>query len=144
VTPCVRELRITYTSTSATGPLPRLGGPGSAAEILLARLQHEPVEVCVVLLVNTKHRLLGIHELGRGTLDMCLVHPRDVFKAAILANAAGVIVGHNHPSGEPEPSADDVALCARLRNAATIIGIDLLDFIIVGDGRYCSFKEMGR
>lgn len=143
MTPCVRELRVTYTPTSS-GPLPPVGGPGSAAAILQTRLEHEPVEVCVVLLVNTKHRLLGVHELGRGTLDSCVVHPRDVFKAAILGNAAGVIIGHNHPSGEPEPSPDDVAPCARLRNAATIIGIDLLDFIIVGDGRYYSFQEMGR
>ena len=143
MTPCVRELRISY-SPKSSGPLPHVGGPGSAAAILQTRLEHEPVEVCLVLLVNTKHRLLGVHELGRGTLDSCLVHPRDVFKAAILANAAGVIVAHNHPSGEPEPSPDDVALCARLRNAASIIGIDLLDFLIIGDGRYYSFKEAGR
>jgi DNA repair protein RadC len=72
------------------------------------------------------------------------VHPREVFKAAILANAAGVIVAHNHPSGDPSPSPDDVALCARLRDAGTLIGIDLLDFVTIGQGRYCSFKEMGR
>ena len=143
MTPCVRELRVTYTPTSS-GPLPSVGGPGSAAAILQDRLEHEHVEVCLVLLVNTKHRLLALHELGRGTLDMCIVHPRDVFKAAILANAAGIIVGHNHPSGEPEPSEDDVALCVRLRDAARIIGIELLDFIIVGEGRYFSFKETGR
>ena len=143
MTPCVRELRVTYTPTSS-GPLPSVGGPGSAAAILQSRLEHESVEICLVLLVNTKHRLLGVHELGRGTLDRCVVHPRDVFKAAILANAAGVIVGHNHPSGETEPSPDDVALCVRLRHAADIIGIDLLDFVIIGDGRYYSFKEMGR
>ena len=65
-------------------------------------------------------------------------------KAAMLANAAGVIIGHNHPSGDPNPSADDVALCTRLRQAAEIIGIDLLDFVIIGDGRYYSFREMGR
>ena len=143
MTPCVRELRVTYTSTSS-GPLPSVGGPGSAAAILQSRLEHEPVEICLVLLVNTKHLLLGIHEVGRGTLDRCVVHPRDVFKAAVLANAAGVIVGHNHPSGETEPSPDDVALCVRLRHAADIIGIDLLDFVIIGDRRYYSFKEMGR
>ena len=93
MTPCVRELRVTYTPTSS-GPLPSIGGPGSAAAILQSRLEYEHVEVCLVLLVNTKYRLLALHELGRGTLDMCIVHPRDVFKAAILANAAGVIVCH--------------------------------------------------
>ena len=143
MTPCVRELRVTYTPATS-GPLPSVGGPGSAAAILQSRLEYESVEICLVLLVNTKHHLLGVHELGRGTLDRCVVHPRDVFKAAILANAAGVIVGHNHPSGETEPSPDDVALCVRLRHAADIIGIDLLDFVIVGDRRYYSFKEMGR
>ena len=144
MTPCVRELRLVYSSRKRPGPLPHMSGPGSAAGILLARLENEPVEVCVVLLVNTKHRLLGIHELGRGTLDMCIVHPRDVFKAALLANAAGVIVAHNHPSGELQPSPEDLNLCARLRHAATILGIDLLDFVIVGDGRYYSFQEAGR
>ena len=142
--PCVRELRITYTSGSATGLPPRLGRPADAARVLLSLLECEPVEVCVLLLMNTKNRLLAVHEVGRGTLDSCIVHPRDVFKAALLANAAGVIVGHNHPSGDPDPSADDVALCARLRSAASIIGIELLDFVIVGDGRYYSFKEAGR
>ena len=66
-----------------------------------------------------------------------------MFKAALLANAAGVIVGHNHPSGDPTPSADDIALCARLRRCADLIGIDLLDFVIVGDARSFSFKEAG-
>lgn len=105
MTPCVRELRVSY-SPASSGPLPRVGGPGGATAILQARLDDEPVEVCLVLVVNTKHRLLGVHELGRGTLDSCVVHSRDVFKAAILANASGVIVGHNHPSGEPEASPD--------------------------------------
>lgn len=102
------------------------------------------MEVCVVLLLNTKHRVLWIHELSRGTLDGCIVHPRDVFKVALLTNAAAVIVAHNHPSGEPEPSPDDVKLCARLQSAAQIIEIDLLDFMIIGEGRYYSFKEGGR
>jgi DNA repair protein RadC len=74
-----------------------------------------------------------------------LVHPREVFKAAILANSAAIIFGHNHPSGDPEPSPDDVALCTRLRHAGEIVGIDLLDFVIIGEGgRHCSFKEAGR
>ena len=125
--PLVRELRVSDIP-STSGPLLRLGGPAHAAEILRRRLEQEPVGVVLVLLLNTKNRLLGIHEVGRGTLDCCIVHPRDVFKVALLANASGVIVGHNHPSGEPEPSADDMALCARLRSAGSIVGIELLDF----------------
>jgi DNA repair protein RadC len=72
------------------------------------------------------------------------MHPREVFKAAVLANAAAIIVGHNHPSGDPTPSPDDVAVYGRLRCAAEVIGIDLLDFVIVGHGTYRSFNEMGR
>lgn len=144
MTPLVRELRIIYSPVVLAGPLPEVGRPADVAALLQARLESEPVEVCLLLLLNTKHRVLGVHELGRGTLDSCLVHPRDVFKSALLANAAGVIVCHNHPSGDPTPSADDVALCMRLRQCAQMLGIDLVDFLIIGDGRYFSFTEAGR
>jgi DNA repair protein RadC len=121
-----------------------VGRPADAVALVRDRLELEPVEVCLALLLDAKHNALGIHEIGRGTLDSCLVHPRDVFKAALLANAAAVAVLHNHPSGDPTPSADDVALCARLRQAGTLIGIELLDFLIIGAGRYHSFQETGR
>ena len=104
----------------------------------------QSVEVALVLLVNTKNRLLGVHEVGRGTLDSCIVHPRDVIRAALLTNAAAVIVAHNHPSGDSTPSSEDEALYTRLCGAAALVGIELLDFIIIGDGSYCSFREMGR
>lgn len=144
MTPCVRELRLVY-SRSQSGPSPRVGRPSDAAALLRARLECEPVEVCIVLLLNTKHRVIGLHEVGRGTLDTCLVHPREVFKSAIVGNAAGLIFAHNHPSGDPTPSPDDLALCTRLRRSAEILGIDLLGFVIVGDGgRYYSFMETGR
>lgn len=145
MTPAVRELRLVYSSGTPAGPPPQVGRPADAAALLRERLELEPVEVCLALLVNTKQGVIGVHELGRGTLDSCLVHPREVFKAAVLGNAAGVIVAHNHPSGDPTPSPDDVILCARLRHAAEILGIDLLDFVIIGDGgRYYSFTEATR
>jgi len=144
MTPQVRELRIVYSPFRVAGPLPQVGRPADAAALFLARLAQEPVEVCLVILVNTRHQVIAIHELSRGTLDSCPVHPREVFKSAILANAAAVIIGHNHPSGDPTPSRDDVDLCARLRSAAGLLGIDLLDFVILGEGRYFSFKEAGR
>ena len=82
-----------------------------------------------------------------GTLDASLVHPRDVFKAACLSNAAGLIVAHNHPSGDPTPSSEDRALGARLRQAGELLGVQLLDFLIVTDPadgpRYHSFMEAG-
>ena len=142
MSPRVRELRISYAPKS--GPLPRVGTPADAVALLRARLEQEPVEVVVVLLLNTKHRVIALHEVGRGTLDTCLVHPRDVFKCAVLANAAGVIIAHNHPSGDPSPSPDDIALHARLPTAGTLLGIELLDFLIIGDNSHVSFLESGR
>ena len=145
MTPAVRELRIVYSAPVQAGPPSQVGRPADAVALLRDRLEVEPVEVCLVLLLSTRQHVIGVHELSRGTLDTTLVHPREVFKSAILGNAAGVIVAHNHPSGDPTPSPDDVMLCTRLRHAAEILGIDLLDFVIIGDGgRYYSFKEAGR
>jgi DNA repair protein RadC len=144
VTPRVRELRILYTPVEQAGPPPQVGRPADAAALLRARLEDEAVEVCLVLLLDTRHRVRGVHQVGRGTLDTCIVHPRDVFKAAVLANAAAIVVAHNHPSGDPTPSLEDLALCHRLRQCAEILGIGLLDFLVIGDGRYYSFQEQGR
>lgn len=111
---------------------------------LMAVLQDEPAEVFAILCLTTKHRVIAYHEVSRGTLDSALAHPREVFKAALLANAAAIIAAHNHPSGDPTPSPDDVALTRRLAEAGEVIGIPVLDHIIVGDGRYYSFKEACR
>ena len=97
----------------------------------------------MIMCLTTKHRVIAYHEVSRGILDSTLVHPREVFRAAILANAAGIVAGHNHPSGDPTPSPDDIALTRRLAAAGEVLGVPLLDHIIVGDGRYYSFKEVG-
>ena len=89
-----------------------------------------------------EQHVLAYHELSRGTVDATLLHPRDVFKIALLANATVVIVGHNHPSGDTTPSADDRAVTTRIVAAGTTLGIELIDHIIVStDGSYFSFKE---
>jgi DNA repair protein RadC len=106
-------------------------------------LDHEAVEVFLILCLNTKHSLLAYHELSRGTLDSTLVHPREVFKAAMLANAASVVLGHNHPSGDPTPSPDDIALTMRLVQAGELLGVRVLDHLILGGDGYHSFKEKG-
>ena len=144
MTPRVRELRLVYSGGRAVAATPQVKRPADAVSLLLDSLSVEAVEVCVLLLLDTQHRIIARHELTRGTLDACIVHPRDVFKAALLANAAAVILAHNHPSGDPTPSPDDIALCERLRQAAEVIGVALLDFVIIGNGRYHSFKEAGR
>jgi len=95
----------------------------------------------VILLLDTKNRINAAHIVAVGSLDSCPVHPREVFKAAVLANAAAVIVAHNHPSGDPTPSCEDRQLALRLKQAGDILGIPLLDFLVVGDGRYVSLSQ---
>jgi DNA repair protein RadC len=96
------------------------------------------------VLLDSKHRVLRTTVVAVGTLNATVVEPRDVFREALLGAAAAVVVFHNHPSGDPSPSPDDVALTRRLAAAGTLMGIDLVDHIVLGDARYCSFKEMGR
>lgn len=144
----VRELRVTYRARS---DLPSLDGrspfntPKDLAEFLRPLLEPEPVEVFGIVCLTTKHRVIAWHELSRGTLDATLVHPREAFKVALLANAAVVALAHNHPSGDPTPSADDVTLTARLVAAGALLGVDVIDHIIIGhDSAYYSFKEAGK
>ncbi len=144
----LRELTIRYSlKADATGrPLVigrTLSTPATSAAALTALLQDEPGEVFAILCLSTKHRVIAYHEVSRGTLDATLVHPREVFKAALLANAAAIILTHNHPSGDPAPSPDDMALTRRLVDAGKLIGTDVVDHIVIGDGCYVSFRERG-
>lgn len=100
-------------------------------------------EEFVVLMLNAKNRVIGINSVSVGSLTASLVHPREVFKPLILHNAAAVILAHNHPSGDPTPSAEDKAITVRLRNVGDILDIKVLDHIVVGDGRYISFSDAG-
>jgi DNA repair protein RadC len=145
----LRELTVRYTVKKNDEGRPILIGrsmttPREAASVLTTLLQHEPAEVFAILCLSTKHRVIAYHEVSRGTLNATLVHPRDVFRAAILANAAAVIVSHVHPSGDPTPSPDDCDLTRRLTAAGALLGIEVLDHIIVGADGYVSFKETGR
>ena len=144
----LRELTVRYTVKRDDEGRPiRVGRmlttPRESASVLMPLLQHEPSEVFAVLFLSTRHHVLAYHEVGRGTLDTVLVTPREVFKAAILANAAAVILCHSHPSGDPTPSPDDVALTRRLAAAGTLLGIEVLDHIIVADDAYVSLRERG-
>jgi DNA repair protein RadC len=142
----LRELRISYAALDGAprGPRPRLNTPRIAASIIRPLIEHETVEVFGMLLLNVAKEPLAWHVLSRGCLDATLVHPREVIKAACLANAAAVIVAHNHPSGDPSPSREDLALTCRLQGALALVGIGLLDSVVIGDeGRYWSANESG-
>jgi DNA repair protein RadC len=114
-----------------------------AARQMFAKLSELRNEVLYVLLLDTKHHLLGEIKVCEGSIDQIWVHPRDVFRPAIEISAPAVIVGHNHPSGDPEPSVPDIELTKRLQAASEVIGIRLLDHIIIGDGVYISLAEKG-
>ena len=115
------------------------------ARILQQYLDGADREHFVVLLLDTQNQIIGIHTVTVGTLDASLVHPREVFKTAILANAASVLLAHNHPSGDPTPSAEDLVVTRQLNEAGITIGIEVLDHVVVGDvDRYYSFREAGR
>ena len=101
-------------------------------------------EVFVIALLTIRHRVLGLHTVSVGCLTSSLVHPREVFKPAFLAGAAALLLAHNHPSGDPEPSGEDVALTRRLASAGTLLGIDVLDHVVLGEaGRFVSLRERG-
>jgi len=128
----------------APGARIQLRTPRDAATYLLPAFGARPVEHFGVVLLDTKHRVLRSTVVASGTLNTTIVLPRDVFREAMLGGAAAVIAFHNHPSGDPTPSADDLELTRRLAAAGTLVGIDLVDHVVLGDARYCSFKEMGR
>jgi len=147
-TPMLRELTIRYAvKPDHTGQPVLLGqaltSPQGAAELLMRLLGDEATEVFALVLLSTRHQVIAYHEVSRGTLNSTAAHPREVFKAALLANAAAIVLAHVHPSGDPSPSPDDIALTRRLVAAGTLLGVDVLDHIVVGHGRYASFKELG-
>jgi DNA repair protein RadC len=120
---------------------PRFLFPRDAARYLLPEYGSHPVERFGVLLLDLKYRLLATRIVSTGVLDASLAHPREVFREAVLASAAAVMVFHNHPSGDPQPSQDDLVVTQRLRNAGAIVGIDLVDHLILADRKYYSMKE---
>jgi len=106
-------------------------------------LSDSPVEVFVVVLLDVKHRPLREEHVSAGILDGSLIHPREVFAAAVRERAAAVLLLHNHPSGDPAPSGQDREVTRRLRSAGGILGIPVVDHVILGDGAFFSFREEG-
>ena len=117
--------------------------PRSVADFLMPRYGNRPVEQFGIVLLDTKHRVLRTTVLSVGTLDASIVHPREIFREATAGGAAAIVLFHNHPSGDPEPSRDDRRLTERLIAAGVVMGIDVLDHIILGEAQYFSFREKG-
>ena len=132
------------TLSRSPGDRIQFDGPEDVAAYLMPQYGSRSVEHFGIVLLDTKHRVLRTRVLSVGTLDASLVHPREVFREATLGGAAAIVLFHNHPSGDPVPSGDDVALTTRLVRAGDLMGVDVIDHIIVADACYCSFKETGR
>ena len=115
--------------------------PRDVAEFLLPRFGAYPVERFGVMMLDTKRRLIRVQLISIGTLDATHAHPRDVFREAISGGAAAIVAFHNHPSGDVEPSRDDIRITRQLAAAATVIGIDLDDHMILADTRYFSMRR---
>jgi DNA repair protein RadC len=123
---------------------PRLGTPRQMAAFLLPEHGARAVEQFGIVMLDTKHRVIRTKVVSVGCLDSTVVHPREVFREATAASAAAIVLFHNHPSGDPTPSADDLRLTSRMVHAGALMGIDVLDHVILADERYYSLVEAGR
>lgn len=117
--------------------------PHDAAELLSEQMRYLQKEHFVCVFLNTKNHVIAQETLSMGSLNASIVHPREVFRAAIKCSSASLVCAHNHPSGDPTPSPEDISLTARLVEAGQIVGIDVLDHLIIGDGSFVSLKERG-
>ena len=136
------ELGARVASDGGAETLP-LASPEAAARYLLPRYAARPVETFGLLALDVRHRLRHEAVVSVGCLTASLVHPREVFQEAVVSRAAALVLFHNHPSGDPEPSSEDLALTRRLAAAGTLMGIEVLDHLVLGAGRFVSLKERG-
>ena len=129
--------------TGSVEERPVIKGPGDASLLVMENLRHLEQEHFQVILLNIKNQVLGIEQVFVGGLASSPVHPREVFKSAIRKSAAGIILVHNHPSGDPSPSREDVEVTKRLTEAGRLLGIEVLDHLVIGDNKYVSLREKG-
>ena len=127
-----------------SGRRTEISSPEHVAQVLSRYLEHADREHFVALMLDAKNGIMGIHTVSVGTLFCAVVSPREVFKAAILANAAAIVVAHNHPSGDVTPSPEDIQVTRTLKEAGKLLDIEVLDHVIIGeDGAWTSLKKLG-
>ncbi len=133
-------------STFRPGPpaaRPRVGTPEDAAALVVPLLAGRDREHCVLVSVDVRHRLLGLRTVSVGTVDHTFMGPREVFRDALGVGASAVFLAHNHPSGDPEPSAEDRQITRRLARAGATLGVEVLDHLVVGDPEWVSLARLG-
>jgi DNA repair protein RadC len=139
----MHELKIVREKRKEYGPPQRFRSSADVFTIFRDRFEKLDREEFVVLLLDAKNTMLDFNVVSVGALTTTIVHPREVFKPALLTNAANIILMHNHPSGDPSPSQEDLTITKRLRETGEIMGIRVLDHLIFGDGQYLSFVDDG-
>jgi len=117
--------------------------PEGVVKAIRASIKDKAKEHFKLILLNPRNKIIGISTISVGILNASLVHPREVFKDAIMHSAASVVLAHNHPSGDPEPSEDDLKITKKLVESGKILGIEVIDHIVIGKNNFCSFKERG-
>ncbi|SHN85770.1 RadC family protein [Desulfitobacterium chlororespirans] len=122
---------------------PVINSPQDIAHLVMEEMRYLDREHFRVVSLSTKNHVLGISPISVGSLNSSLVHPRECFKEAIRRNSNAIILLHNHPSGDPTPSNEDIDVTRRLSDGGQILGIEVLDHVIIGDNRYISLKERG-
>jgi DNA repair protein RadC len=122
---------------------PAITNSSAAADLFRRYIGDVDREHFVIAMLTVRHRLIGLHTVSIGCLTSSLVHPREVMKSAIVSSAGALVLAHNHPSGDPEPSAEDIALTRRLVSCGTLLGIEILDHIVIGNPGHVSLKERG-
>lgn len=122
---------------------PYIKAPCDAAELVMEDMRYLKKECLRLMMLNTKNMVIAVKDISIGSLNSSIVHPREIFVEAIRVSSASIIMCHNHPSGDPSPSQEDINVTRRVYEAGKIVGIDLIDHIIIGDGRYLSLKEKG-
>ncbi|HAT4247213.1 TPA: JAB domain-containing protein [Clostridium perfringens] len=119
----------------------KISKPSDVAELVLDELRMLQQEVLILITLDTKNKVISKKEIFKGGLNSSLVHPREIFREAVKDSAASIIICHNHPSGDPTPSRDDINITTRLKECGKMMGIELLDHLIIGDNRFISLKE---
>lgn len=119
-----------------------IAGPEGSAKLISTLIGQYDREHAVVLYLNQRHKVMGYEIASVGTINQCFMQPREIFRGALMQGAAAIIVGHNHPSGDPKPSHDDIVVTENILKAGSILGVRVLDHIVVGDDdRFASIRE---
>lgn len=136
-------IKLAQTLAVISPPTYKIRSPDDVYKLIEPEFRYLKKEYFVVILLNSKNAVIATELVSMGSLNACIVHPREVFRPAIKRSSASIICCHNHPSGNPDPSPEDIAITKRLSDAGVLIGIEVLDHIVIGHHQYVSLKERG-